>query len=39
MTLWEFSQCVAGWNRAQGGEESVAPPSPDEHDEMIAKYG
>lgn len=37
--LWEFTAAVAGWNRAQGGEEAVKPPSPAEHDDLMAKYG
>jgi hypothetical protein len=38
MTLWEYSVCVAGWNRAQGGEPEVKAPTPGEHDALIAKY-
>lgn len=33
MTLWEFSRCVAGWNRMQGGEK----PDPISNDEFDAE--
>jgi hypothetical protein len=38
MTLWEFGQCVAGWNAAMGGEKEDAP-SRDEIAALTAKYG
>jgi hypothetical protein len=39
MSLWEFNACVAGHNKARGGEEQVAAPTPEEHDAMIRKFG
>lgn len=39
MSFWEFSACVGGWNRAQGGEESVEPPTTDEYDDMLRRLG
>jgi hypothetical protein len=38
MTLWEFGQCVAGWNAAMGGEKEDAP-SRDEIAALTARYG
>lgn len=37
-SLWEFDCAVAGWIRAQGGDDPIEPPSNEEHDEMVAKY-
>lgn len=40
MTLWEFGACVSGWNRANSSDDAaLPPPSPEEHDALIAKYG
>lgn len=38
MTMWEFGQCVDGWNAAHGGEKEDAP-SRDEIAAMVARYG
>ena len=40
MSYGEFRAAVAGWNRVHGGgDTSVAPPTDEEHDELIRKYG
>lgn len=38
MTLWELAACADGFNRANGGEETVQPPSNDEFDQMLMRY-
>ena len=38
-TAWELLQAVAGWKRAHGSEDAIAPPSDAEHDALMAKYG
>lgn len=39
MSMWQFAACVDGYNRAQGADEAVAPPTADEFHEMVAKFG
>jgi hypothetical protein len=36
--LWEFVSAVGGFNKFHGGGEQSKPPTPDEHDALIAKY-
>lgn len=38
LSLWEFSACVAGWNRSQGAAES-APLSDDEFERAARLAG
>lgn len=38
-TWWEYRVCVSGWNKAHGGEQAMTPPTPDEHDALVAKHG
>lgn len=39
--LWEFMEALRGWNKAQGGDESagVKPPTPEEHDRLVERFG
>lgn len=39
MSFWQFGAAVAGWNRAQGGEAELPPPTKEQHEYLIAKYG
>lgn len=39
MSLWEFSSCVTGYNKSQGGEEAIKPLSVEEHDRLMQKHG
>lgn len=34
----ETDELVAAWNDAQAGDQ-LAPPSPEEYDELVARYG
>lgn len=36
MSPWEFSACVAGWNKANGDGKPV-PPTPEEFDEILSR--
>ena len=36
MSLWQFSQCILGWNRAHGGDEARSL-SPGEYDDMLSR--
>lgn len=38
-SLWEFSAAVRGWNKSQGGEEPVTPPTDAEFEEMLLASG
>lgn len=38
MTIWEVAACVDGFNRANGAEAPVEPPSNAEFDEMLVRY-
>ncbi len=38
-SLWEFSAAVAGWQRAQGGEEKPEPMSAETFEALKKKYG
>lgn len=39
MTLWEFAAAVQGWAKANGGgENKPKPPTPEEHDALMALY-
>lgn len=38
-SLGEFRAAVEGWRKANSPDEGPKPPTPDEHDEMIRKYG
>lgn len=38
MTLWEFAAAVQGWSKANGGESKPKPPTPEEHDALMALY-
>ena len=39
MSLWQFGAVSDGWRLANGAEEKIQPPTDEEHDEMVAKYG
>ncbi len=39
MTLWQFRQCIDGWNRSQGGGETVSPPSEEEFEAALVAMG
>jgi hypothetical protein len=39
LTIWEFGQAVQGWKDANCPEESVQPPTAEEHDALVEKYG
>ncbi len=39
MSLWQFSAAWAGWRKANGPEEKPPAPTPEEHDELVRKYG
>lgn len=39
MSPWQFSACVEAWNAANGGEPALPPPTDEEHDYLVAKYG
>lgn len=36
--LWEFGEAVSGWRAFNSTEDQSRPPTPEEHDEMVAKY-
>jgi len=39
MSLWEFRAAQAGWIKANSADDGKSqPPTPEEHDEMIAKH-
>lgn len=38
LTFWELHVAVEGWRRAQGVEEDVDPPSPEEHDALAERF-
>lgn len=35
MTLWEYTACVDGLRRFNGGEEEAVPPSAEDHLKMV----
>lgn len=35
MTLWEYTACVDGLRRLNGGEDEAEPPSPEDHLKMV----
>lgn len=37
MSFWQFAACVDGWNRANGGEDSVEPPSREEYEDLVRR--
>jgi hypothetical protein len=37
MSLWEFTACVDGWNRAHG-DNKPEPPSDEEYDALLAQF-
>jgi hypothetical protein len=37
MLLWELSACADGFSRANGAEQEAAPPSIDEHRDMVKR--
>jgi hypothetical protein len=37
--MWELRAAVDGWKASNCPEDDPLPPTPDEHDEMIRKYG
>lgn len=39
MSLWQFSACVDGFNKANGAEEMPEPPTADEYYDMIERLG
>lgn len=38
-SFWQFLCAVDGWKKAHGAEEKAQPPTPDEHDELVARFG
>lgn len=39
MSLYEFAACADGWNAANGAEEALDAPSPDEFHAMVERMG
>lgn len=39
MMLWQFSDCVDGWNEMQGGEDKPESMSDERFDEEVRKAG
>jgi hypothetical protein len=39
MSFWEFLAVRDGWIAANSPPPELAPPTPEEHDAMIEKYG
>jgi hypothetical protein len=39
MSLWEFLAVRDGWIEANCPPDTMQPPSPEEHDAMLEKYG
>jgi hypothetical protein len=39
MTLWEMNACIDFHRRANGAEDEVAPPSFEEHQDMVRRLG
>lgn len=39
MSLWEFVTCWDGWFIANCGEPDLPPPTPEQHQYLIDKYG
>jgi hypothetical protein len=39
MSLWQFGACIDGWNRSQGGDEDVDPPTAEEFEDMVRRLG
>jgi hypothetical protein len=40
LTAWEFGQAVQGWKSANCPEDdAMTPPTDEEHDALMAKYG
>ena len=38
-SLWQFLAARDGWIKANTTEDSSRPPTPEEHDALIAKWG
>lgn len=38
LSFWELACAVAGFAQANGVEEKLEPPTPEEHDALLAKY-
>ncbi len=38
-SFWDFLAAAEGYRAANSPEEGPKPPSPEEHDAMLAKYG
>jgi hypothetical protein len=39
MSLWEFLAVRDGWVAANSPADTLKPPTPEEHDAMLEKYG
>jgi len=39
MSLWQFSACVDGYNRAQGKEDALEAPTSEEFYDMVERLG
>lgn len=38
MMLWQFTACIDGWNRAQGGDDRPPPMSDDKFDNALREW-
>lgn len=38
LTAWEFNAAVEGWRAANCPDEGPSPPTPAEHDAMVARF-
>jgi len=38
-TVTEFFQAIEGWNLANGAKPTVSPPSEDEVEDLVRRYG
>lgn len=36
MSVWEYSACIKGWNKAHGGDKPE-PPTEDEFDKVLSR--
>lgn len=39
MSLWQYAAAYEGWRKANAADEKPPAPTPEEHDELVAKYG
>lgn len=37
MSFWQFAACVDGYNLANGGEETIEPPTREEYDDLLRR--